>query len=75
MKTLDVAIWTVLTVGGLNWGFVGIFNINLIAAMLGDMTFMTRIIYALIGFAAVYDIVATKAIWQRWGMHYTAPSH
>ena len=75
MKTLDMVIWTLLAIGGLNWGLVGVFNINLVAAIFGEMSFLSRAIYSLVGFAALYDIVAMKAIWERWGMHYEEPSH
>ena len=70
MKTLDVVIWTLLAIGGLNWGLVGVFNFDLVAAIFGDMSFLSRLIYTLVGLSAVYDIVAIKAIWKRWKMHY-----
>jgi len=75
MKKLDLIIWTLLAIGGLNWGLVGIFNFDLVAAIFGEMSVFSRIIYAVVGLAAVYDIVAIKAIWKRWGMHFGAPSH
>jgi len=75
MKKLDLIIWTLLAVGGLNWGSVGIFNFDLVAAIFGEMSILSRIVYSLVGLAAVYDIVAIKAIWKRWGMHFGTPSH
>ncbi len=75
MKTMDMIIWTLLAIGGLNWGLIGIFNFNLIAAIFGEMSFLSRLIYAVVGIAALYDIVAIKAIWQRWDMHVGTPSH
>ena len=70
MKTVDVTIWTLLAIGGLNWGLVGVFNFDLVAAIFGDMSILSRIVYTLVGIAAVYNIVAIQAIWKRWGMHY-----
>lgn len=70
MKTIDVIIWTLLAIGGLNWGLVGVFNFDLVAAIFGDMSFLSRFVYTLVGLAAVYDVVCIKAIWKRWGMHY-----
>lgn len=70
MKTLDVIIWTLLAIGGLNWGLVGIFNFDLVAAIFGDMSVLSRIVYTIVGLAAVYDVVFIKVIWKRWGMHY-----
>ena len=75
MKSLDVAVWTLLAIGGLNWGLVGIFQFDLVGAIFGEMSVLSRIVYALVGIAAVYDVVAIKAIWKRWGMHYSTASH
>jgi len=75
MKTVDVAVWTLLAIGGLNWGLIGVFNFDLVAAIFGEMSILSRIVYTLVGLSAVYDIVAIKAIWKRWGMHYMTPSH
>jgi uncharacterized membrane protein YuzA (DUF378 family) len=74
MKKLDLLIWTLLVIGGLNWGLVGILNFDLVAAIFGDMSILSRIVYTLVGLAAVYDILALKAIWKRWGMNFHAPS-
>lgn len=75
MKTIDVVVWSLLAIGGLNWGLVGFFNFDLVAAILGEMTILSRLVYALVGLSALYDIIAIKAIWKRWGMHYHTPTH
>ena len=75
MKKLDLIVWALLAIGGLNWGLVGIFNFDLVAAIFGEMSVLSRLVYSLVGLAAIYDIVAIKAIWKRWGMHFGAPSH
>ncbi|MHC5061823.1 MAG: DUF378 domain-containing protein [Planctomycetota bacterium] len=75
MKTLDVLVWTLLAIGGLNWGLVGVFNFDLVAAIFGEMSVLSRTIYTLVGLSAVYDILAIKAIWKRWGMHFGPPAH
>jgi uncharacterized membrane protein YuzA (DUF378 family) len=41
MKTLDVVVWTLLAVGGLNWGLVGVFDFDLVAAIFGDMSIIS----------------------------------
>ncbi|RJP77069.1 MAG: DUF378 domain-containing protein [Candidatus Zixiibacteriota bacterium] len=49
--------WTALIltiVGGLNWGLIGIFDFNLVAAIFGSMSILSRIIYALVGLSALY---------------------
>lgn len=40
-------------IGALNWGLIGFFNFDLVAFLFGDMTLMTRIIYALVGLSAI----------------------
>lgn len=44
-------------VGGLNWGLVGAFNFDLVAAILGVMSTLSRIVYILVGLAALYIAV------------------
>ena len=75
MKKFDVIIWTLLTIGGLNWGLVGLFDINIVDLIFGEMTIFSRFVYILVGLAAVYDIVSVKAIWKRWNMHVFKPAH
>jgi|GEM_PF-2557764 len=49
----SMIMWTLLIVGGLNWGLVGIFNLDLVAAIFGDMSVVTRIVYTLVAVAAI----------------------
>ena len=73
MKFFDMILGALLIIGGLNWGMVGIFNINLLAELFGEATMLTRLIYILVGFAAVYDILTIRAIWHRWDIHMNKP--
>lgn len=66
MKTLDVVAVVLLVVGGLNWGLVGIAQFDLVAALFGAMTTMSRIVYALVGVAALYEAVQWRAMQRRW---------
>ena len=45
-------------VGGLNWGLVGFFNFDLVATIFGDMSFLSRLIYDLVGLSAIYLIIS-----------------
>ena len=74
MKKFDVIVWVLLAIGGLNWGLVGFFNFDLVAALFGAMSPLSRIVYCLIGLAAVYDLLFIKAIWKRWNMHLLEPT-
>jgi uncharacterized membrane protein YuzA (DUF378 family) len=54
---LGLLVKILLIVGGLNWGLVGLFKFDLVASIFGEMTGFTRIIYVLVGLAAVYKLV------------------
>jgi len=61
MSAMDWIVWILLFVGGLNWGLVGFFNYDLVANIFGggDMTAMIpRVIYALVGLAALWSLVS-----------------
>lgn len=58
---LDKIVFFLLIIGGLNWGLIGLFNWNLIGAIFGSFYVISRIIYILVGLAAVYRFV----IWGR----------
>ncbi len=66
MKPLDVAAAILLVIGGLNWGLVGIADFNLVTYALGSMDVLARIIFTIVGLAALYQIFQWKAIQKRW---------
>lgn len=57
MKALHSIAIVLVIVGGLNWLLVGAFNFNLVAAIFGDMTAAARVVYVLVGLAAIYMLV------------------
>ena len=56
MKTLDSIMLALIIIGGINWGLIGIFHFNLVAAIFGDMTLIARIIYGLVGLSGLWGI-------------------
>ena len=57
MRHLNAFDWVALVlliVGGINWGLVGFFGFDLVAAIFGEMTAVSRIVYALVGLSAIY---------------------
>ena len=46
-----------LVIGGLNWGLVGLFDFDLVATLFGHMSMLSKIVYVLVGIAAVYLLV------------------
>jgi len=56
LSVLDWIALVLLIIGGLNWGLVGLFSFDLVAAIFGEMSVLSRIIYVLVGLAALYTI-------------------
>ncbi|MEO5660039.1 MAG: DUF378 domain-containing protein [Polaromonas sp.] len=48
--------WVLMIIGGLNWGLVGAFDIDLVAMLFGEMPMVSRVIYVLVGIAALYSL-------------------
>jgi uncharacterized membrane protein YuzA (DUF378 family) len=59
MNSLMMLSWVLVTVGALNWGLVGLVNINLVESLLGTGTTLTNIVYILVGLSGLYSV---------WGM-------
>ena len=66
MKSIDVIVASLLVVGGLNWGLVGILHFDLVATLLGDATMLSRLVYTVVGLCALYQVFQWKAIQRRW---------
>jgi len=62
MKVLKVIAIVLVIVGGLNWGLVGLFNFDLVAAIFGAMSSLSKIVYDLVGLAAIYVAVISKSL-------------
>ena len=58
MRAINVITLILLIVGGLNWGLVGLFGFDLVAALFGEMSALSRIVYALVGASALVQIIA-----------------
>ena len=78
MKTLDLVAGALLIVGGLNWGLVAIAEFDLVAWIFGEEFGATnaasRIVYGLVGLAAVYGIAAVLSR-RSSPAHHPATSH
>ena len=53
-KGLDYTALTLVIVGAVNWGLIGIFKLDLVNLIFGNMTWMSRVIYTLIGISGLY---------------------
>lgn len=56
MRALDTIALLLVIIGAINWGLIGFFRFDLVAALFGDMSTFTRIVYALVGIAGLYAI-------------------
>lgn len=60
-SVIDWIALVLVIVGGLNWGLVGLFNLDLVELILGSIPILQRIVYIVVGLAAIYLIYfATK---------------
>lgn len=57
MRAVNILTLVLLIVGGLNWGLVGLLDFNLVAALFGEQSMLSRIVYILVGASALWQIV------------------
>ena len=53
MKTLDYILLTLVVIGAVNWGLIGFLRFDLVRVLFGDMSILSRIIYAAVGLYAI----------------------
>ena len=56
MKTLDYIALILVLICAINWGLIGFFSFDLVKAIFGNMTIVSRIIYALVGVSGLYAL-------------------
>lgn len=66
MKGLNIATAVLVVVGGLNWGLVALAEFDLVATLVGlefgETNALSRIVYGLVGLAAVYQATRIPAV-------------
>lgn len=64
MKALNLITLCLVIIGGLNWGLVGVLDLDLVSAIFGELTAASRVVYVLVGLSALWQIypfaVATR---------------
>lgn len=55
-RGLDYTVLTIAIIGAINWGLIGFFRFDLVKFLLGDMTLLSRIVYAVVGLCGLYLI-------------------
>jgi uncharacterized membrane protein YuzA (DUF378 family) len=59
LSVLDYIAMALLVIGGLNWAMVALFGIDVVATLFGVLSPATRLVYLVIGIAALYAIYLT----------------
>lgn len=62
MKIINSVALTLVIVGAINWLLVGLFEFNLVDAIFGSLSTLTRIIYTLVGIAGIWCIALYSKI-------------
>lgn len=57
MKVINTIALLLIIIGGVNWGLVGLFDFNLVDALFGEGSALARIVYSVVGIAAVYELI------------------
>lgn len=55
-KILDCIALTIVIIGAINWGLIGFFSFDLVAFIFGNMSWISRIVYGLVGICGLYLI-------------------
>ena len=58
MKALEYTLLTLVIIGAVNWGLIGFFQFDLVAFIFGNMSWISRIVYALVGLSGLYMLSA-----------------
>lgn len=56
METLQKIALAITIIGAVNWGLVGLLEFDLVAALFGEMTVLTRLVYSLVGIAGLINV-------------------
>ena len=57
MRVIYQTALTLVIIGALNWGLVGVFDYNLVDSLLGADSVLSRTVYGLVGISAIYVII------------------
>ena len=75
MRAVHYIALVLVIVGALNWGLVGLFDFNLVAALFGEMSILSRIVYVLVGLSGVILAATTASLMPATHHDYREPAH
>ena len=67
-KYLDGTALTIVIIGAVNWLLIGLFRFDLVAFLFGDMSWFSRIVYAIVGLCGLYLISLYMHLGNRSGV-------
>ena len=53
MKTVHWIVTLIVIIGAINWGLVGLFNYNIVTALLGSMDWLVKTVYIVVGVCGI----------------------
>ena len=56
MKVIDKIALLLIIIGAINWGLIALFRFDLVAALFGEMSVISRIVYGLVGISGLWGI-------------------
>lgn len=56
MKVINKIALVLIIIGAINWGLIGFFKIDVVALIFGQMSVISRIVYALVGISGLWEI-------------------
>lgn len=57
METIQKIALVFTLIGAINWGLIGLFDVNLVTLLFGEGTFLTRLVYIIVGICGLLNIV------------------
>lgn len=62
MRALNLTAEVLMIIGAINWGLVGLFDFNLVAAIFGADSWLANLVYIIVGVAGLYGIYLLKPL-------------
>ena len=56
METIQKILLVITIIGAINWGLVGLLNVDLVAFLFGTQSLLTRIVYTLVAICGIVNI-------------------
>ena len=63
MNIVRIIAYIFVIIGAINWGLVGFFNFDLVAAIFGEMSLLARIVYALVGISGLLLLLTYRDVY------------